>query len=191
MIVNELAIARLVKDPTPHFIANVDHSQSYAVTSNTKSFIFKTSRVVDGIKSYYPDLGMLGKHFLLCDNSFRHKNKIVHRHYTIANCMRKDFYEAISKAVEDQSESNKEAVKIILNSDDKSDLSLTIKNYNVMKGLATRISDPVNKEVPFEIQGPMGKGLGLTHESTGDYFAFAAGTGVLVFFDLVARIALS
>jgi hypothetical protein len=37
----------------------------------------------------------------------------------------------------------------------------------------------------------MGKGLGLTHESTGDYYAFAAGTGVLVFIDLVARIALS
>lgn len=37
----------------------------------------------------------------------------------------------------------------------------------------------------------MGKGLGLTHESAGDYYAFAAGTGVLVFIDLVARIALS
>jgi hypothetical protein len=37
----------------------------------------------------------------------------------------------------------------------------------------------------------MGKGLGLTHESTGDYYAFAAGTGVLVFIDFIARIALS
>lgn len=88
MIVNELAVARLVKDPTPHFVANVDHSKSYAVTSNTKSFIFKSKAVVPGIKSYYPELGMLGKHFLLCDNTFRHKTKIVHRHYTIANCMR-------------------------------------------------------------------------------------------------------
>lgn len=70
-------------------------------------------------------------------------------------------------------------------------MSLTIKNYNVMKGLATRISNPVNSDVPFEIQGPMGKGLGLTHESIGDYYAFAAGTGVLVFIDLIARIALS
>lgn len=110
-IVNELAVARLVKEPTPHFIANVDHAQSYAVTANTKSFIFKSKEVVAGIKSYYPDLGMLGKHFLLCDSTFRHKTKIIHRHYTIANCMRKDFFEAILSAVQDQSDSNKEAVK--------------------------------------------------------------------------------
>lgn len=42
----------------------------------------------------------------------------------------------------------------------------------------------------YEIKGPMGKGLGLTAESKGKHIAFAAGTGVLVFVDLVARIAL-
>lgn len=42
----------------------------------------------------------------------------------------------------------------------------------------------------FEIKGPMGKGLGLTTSSTGTHMAFAAGTGVFVFIDLVARIAL-
>ena len=36
----------------------------------------------------------------------------------------------------------------------------------------------------------MGRGLGLDKQSTGTYFAFSAGTGVLVFVDLVARIAL-
>jgi hypothetical protein len=36
----------------------------------------------------------------------------------------------------------------------------------------------------------MGKGLGLTKESQGVHYAFAAGTGVLVFVDLVARILL-
>jgi hypothetical protein len=34
----------------------------------------------------------------------------------------------------------------------------------------------------------MGKGLLLTNKSTGLHFAFAAGTGVLVFVDLVARL---
>jgi hypothetical protein len=33
----------------------------------------------------------------------------------------------------------------------------------------------------------MGKGLGLTPESQGDHIVFAAGTGVFVFVDLVAR----
>jgi len=36
----------------------------------------------------------------------------------------------------------------------------------------------------------MGRGLGLNSTSTGEYFAFSAGTGILVFIDLVAKIAL-
>ena len=37
----------------------------------------------------------------------------------------------------------------------------------------------------------MGKGLGLTKDSKGNHFAFAAGTGVLVFIDLIAKLTLS
>jgi hypothetical protein len=90
---------------------------------------------------------MLGKHFLLCDSTFRHKTKIIHRHYTIANCMRKDFYEAIIKTIQESSESNKDALKLVMSSNDKSNLSLTIKNYNVMKGLATRITNSRKSDV--------------------------------------------
>mmetsp|Transcript_5276 Transcript_5276/g.8906 ORF Transcript_5276/g.8906 Transcript_5276/m.8906 type:complete len:130 (-) Transcript_5276:196-585(-) len=42
----------------------------------------------------------------------------------------------------------------------------------------------------FKIQGPMGKGLGLRKNSTGNHIAFAAGTGVLVYVDIVARMIL-
>lgn len=45
-------------------------------------------------------------------------------------------------------------------------------------------------EDTYEITGPMGKGLGLTKDSKGKYLAFAAGTGVLVFVDLVAKMLL-
>ena len=37
----------------------------------------------------------------------------------------------------------------------------------------------------------MGQGLGLNHKTAGLHLAFAAGTGVLTFFDLVARIRLN
>lgn len=37
----------------------------------------------------------------------------------------------------------------------------------------------------------MGRGLGLTKDSQGKHFAFAAGTGVLVFVDLLARMSLA
>ena len=42
----------------------------------------------------------------------------------------------------------------------------------------------------YNIKGPMGKGLGLSRNSEGVHMAFAAGTGVLPFVDLVARIML-
>lgn len=38
--------------------------------------------------------------------------------------------------------------------------------------------------------GPLGKGLGLTPKSKGVHLAFAAGTGVLVFMDLIAKLIL-
>lgn len=37
----------------------------------------------------------------------------------------------------------------------------------------------------------MGKGLGLSTKSKGTYVAFAAGTGILVYIDLVVRLILS
>ena len=40
----------------------------------------------------------------------------------------------------------------------------------------------------LEVSGPFGKGLGIRSE--GIHIAFAAGTGVLTFMDLVAQIAL-
>ena len=40
----------------------------------------------------------------------------------------------------------------------------------------------------FEIQGPMGKGLCLSQASRGVHIAISAGTGILAFVDLVARI---
>ena len=36
----------------------------------------------------------------------------------------------------------------------------------------------------------MGKGLGLTKDSEGNHVVFAAGTGIFVFVDLVARMLL-
>lgn len=40
----------------------------------------------------------------------------------------------------------------------------------------------------FEIAGPFGKGLGIAEPFEGTYIAFAGGTGVLPFLDLVGFI---
>jgi hypothetical protein len=66
-------------------------------------------------------------------------------------------------------------------------MSLTLKNYGM--GLSKGIFDSNDKR-NFMIKGPMGKGLGINEKSSGLHFAFAAGTGVLVFVDLIARMIL-
>lgn len=50
--------------------------------------------------------------------------------------------------------------------------------------------EELRKDDTYEIKGPMGRGLGLTKESKGTFIAFSAGTGILVYIDLVARLAL-
>jgi NAD(P)H-flavin reductase len=69
----------------------------------------------------------------------------------------------------------------------KSDTGIfTIKNYQQAKGLSFRFFS--DQEQNFEVCGPYGKGLIKKEEGT--HIAFAAGTGVLCFVDLVAYLAL-
>lgn len=71
---------------------------------------------------------------------------------------------------------------------DQSFINLTIKNYNLKNGLSSRFFDESNEY--FGITGPLGKGLGITPESMGVHMVFAAGTGILPFLDLVAKMIL-
>ena len=67
---------------------------------------------------------------------------------------------------------------------------MTIKTYQ--RGLSKIFFDKqVNQNGHFLVKGPVGKGLGITKESQGVHIAFTAGTGILVFMDLVTRIYLS
>ena len=67
---------------------------------------------------------------------------------------------------------------------EEDEIIVTVKNYNMKDGLSKVIHEaPLNEDV-FWIKGPMGKGLGI--EKSGTHIAFTAGTGILVFIDLVA-----
>lgn len=59
---------------------------------------------------------------------------------------------------------------------------ITVKNYH--QGVSGMIHTAIDKR--FEVKGPMGKGLQV--KPTGVHIAFAAGTGVLCFIDLVAAL---
>ena len=61
--------------------------------------------------------------------------------------------------------------------------SFTVKNYKKPFGVSMKFyEDRIN--LKLEVSGPFGKGLQV--ESEGIHIAFAAGTGVLTFMDLVA-----
>ena len=71
------------------------------------------------------------------------------------------------------------------------DVAFTVKTYHLTKGVSRRIHLPEFKNDSFEIKGPIGKGLQITTESTGEHFAFGAGTGVLIYIDLIVRMAMT
>ena len=85
-------------------------------------------------------------------------------------------------------------LKAILQSNNKDSLYLTVKKYNNKYGLSMFIHHAIGcvKEYGIrqkvEVRGPMGTGLDV--QSAGTHVVFAAGTGILVFIDIVAHLIL-
>ena len=131
---------------------------------------------------------MLGKHYTVAPlQDARVNGATLKRQYTVANCMRPTFYKELVRCLQGQVAADSFRFHF-LNQDPTELIYLTIKNYQVKNGLSKRIFE--SKNHLFKIKGPMGKGLGLTEYSEGNYVAFTAGTGILPFMDLVTRIAL-
>lgn len=61
-------------------------------------------------------------------------------------------------------------------------MMFVIKNYNQPTGLSEKFYKNENTE--FEVKGPMGKSLNV--HTAGLHVAFAGGTGILPFMDLIA-----
>ena len=80
-----------------------------------------------------------------------------------------------------------ELLKLLVESDQDS-IHLTLKNYQVPSGLSSRIhiQESMNSEETFYVKGPMGLGLRVAY--SGVHVAFCAGTGILVFLDLVSAL---
>lgn len=66
---------------------------------------------------------------------------------------------------------------------------MTIKDYKKPGGLSSVFFNKEKLENGiFRCKGPVGKGLAIDKNTRGTHFAFTAGTGILVFIDLVMRI---
>ena len=113
--------------------------------------------------------------------------------------MRKEIYNGILRLVNEKNQEKTLEIQGLISEiialNNTKTLCLTMKNYNHSNGLSAYVynsihnhnQDATNKE-KFEIKGPLGAGLEL--QPTGTYVGFAAGTGVLVFLDLVAHLIL-
>lgn len=146
---------------------------------------------------------MIGRHFLCYSASAPR----VKRQYTICSSMNDTVRSALLELAQSVLDKKEIAFKDeVLLGQDQSDIDLTLKTYNMPKGLATAIHAagsgkvtgneiaPDGKAVSsgkdgmFYIKGPMGRGLQMKPD--GQHVAFCAGTGVLVFLDLVSQLLL-
>lgn len=170
-------------------------------TTSTFTFTSIDNEPVTNLKLWYNDPSMIGRHFLVY--SVQAPN--VKRHYTICSTMQPAILAELISMAENKLQdrpiffsTNK------LEDRDQSQLNLTMKNYQTKRGLATKIhsthldEEAMNKnQIQFEelstenayyVKGPMGKGLQI--QPSGVHVAFCAGTGALVFLDLVAHLLL-
>jgi len=73
----------------------------------------------------------------------------------------------------------------LLSKNDSSQMTFVVKDYRNPAGLSSMINNGGDND-RFEVRGPFGHGL--KPSSSGVHIAFAAGTGVLCFVDLVAAL---
>lgn len=167
-------------------------------TAATFTFTSAQKKQIKNLKLWYSDPQMIGRHFLV----YSKDRPDIKRHYTICSCMSppvmKSLLELATTAMEKRIES---ASLGFLDSSDQDSVCLTIKMYQTKNGLSQRIhrsgterehtnqittvkDDKAISDEIFYLKGPMGRGLDML--PTGAHVAFCAGTGALVFLDLVA-----
>ena len=187
-IVSDLAIAHYQKpNGLSSTVCRVREDLCKEVSPSTKTIVFEniSGEPVASWKSYYDGFDYYAKHFLIRSLE---GHKSVFRHYTICNAMRPGVYQGYINALKPESdESYAPFERSLLDSQDKSQMTVCIKNYGNPRGLSTKIHAQPQGEQRFEVKGPMGHGL--KPKQSGIHVAFAAGTGCLCFVDVAASIA--
>jgi hypothetical protein len=149
------------------------------------------------------DVSSIGQHFLLNTTSHpatrggstpagtldRNKGGL-NRQYTQAFCMTSTVYENLLRLAEDPTDTGAAAeISKEIQESSHEFCYLTIKNYAEARGLSHFVHQDIGSQSQiFEIKGRMGLSLGV--QSQGTHIAFAAGTGILPFIDLVAHLLL-
>lgn len=145
-------------------------------------------------KAWQPDITKLGQCFLFYTRAMPRRK----RHYTVCNFMRPVLKKEITTLL-DKLLANQQAdfnLDLLTTEDDKNHY-ITVKKYHTPNAMSYHMHKvdpdryqnmmPMDEEI-FHMKGPMGAGLCI--EDDGYHYIFAAGTGLLVFMDLVAHLIL-
>lgn len=122
------------------------------------------------------DFSSIGKHYQVYGGA----TGLIKRQYTVVRCLEKGVYESLIDGVKSKGKVRTKESQI-----GKGGFQVAVKNYKVVGGLSEAMHRSLIGE-EFTVRGIMGKSLGLAKH--GNHVAFVAGTGVLVFLDLVALI---
>jgi len=81
------------------------------------------------VKNFYPDLAMVGKHFLVQEQAIDGTLLGSARQYTVATTMEPALYKLLTDALNNDGVSKDAIVERIENNRSSNELSLTLKNY--------------------------------------------------------------
>eukprot|EP00347_Sterkiella_histriomuscorum_P024123 403332230 len=179
-ILNSLVIARL-EEKAKSFAARIVSSSEVGKNTNCFHFRAEGPEITFSLPAS-TDVTAIGRHFLI--RSFT--NSKVKRHYTVCTSMKKEIYDELCGAIQQF----KRGEKVVFNdsvlqenwTNKNAEIVCTVKNYNRVGGVSHRVHTAYNDL--YQIKALLGKGLGIHQE--GNHVAFVAGTGILVFVDLVA-----
>ncbi|CDW75650.1 cytochrome b5-like heme steroid binding domain containing protein [Stylonychia lemnae] len=183
LVVASLTIGRLEKNYSKEYQTQLIQDQITA-GEQTRTFVFQGNTIRQGLQTFYKDIQMIGKHFLV----YNTRNLKAKRHYTICNCLLPEAYSEYLRVIEEFTEEPSKSLLFnekLINEVAKNRIPLTIKNYKQPRGLSQMIHTEKAGE-KYMIKGPLGKGLEI--HFSGVHLAFTAGTGCLVFLDLVAHL---
>jgi hypothetical protein len=174
---------------------STDSENIFNSTTRCTKFVTNNGEAVPHFKTYYENINEMGRHYCMWT---RHREEIK-RQYTICNSLTPAIYTEILKLARINTETGDTCIEInkdiLMNPSESDGCWMSYKNYKAKSGVATAMKRTRSSMehrgvfINFGCQGPVGKGLGLDLLNLeGLHVAFTAGTGSLVFIDLVARI---
>lgn len=95
-----------------------------------------------------------------------------------------EMYKALVMALDD--ETSEGFPYKLFDDSDKPNMLFNVKYYKTNRGVSEKIHRVPQRNLLYEVSGPLGHGLKINKQ--GLHIAFAAGTGILCFIDLVAHL---